>query len=69
MISFRVITIAAQDRSPSWAGNEHRICVKEETDNAWIGWADPTDSRNSPHHKPGIDRPTTYPKFAWRQVD
>ena len=59
------ITIGATEHNGRWARNTHRIVLKEERPDAFVGWPDPTDARNSEHWKPGIDKPMIYPKFAW----
>jgi len=65
--SFPVVLIGATEHGPKWDFNTHRIAVKEETPEAFIGWPDPTDKRNSEHWNPGFDRPLQYPKFAWER--
>lgn len=64
-----VITIGATEHTGCWVGNTHRIIVKEETAEHFVGWPDPTDPRNSENWKPGIDKPMLYPKFAWERYE
>jgi hypothetical protein len=60
-----VITIGATEHGGRWDHNTHRIVLKEELADKFIGWPDPTDPHCSDQWKPGIDRPLEYPKFAW----
>ena len=59
------VTLRATDHRPSYAQNTHRVILRSETDEAFYGWPDPADKRNSENWKPGIDTPLEYPKFAW----
>lgn len=60
-----VITLSATKHGGRWDHNTHRIVLKEETPEAFIGWPDPTDGHCSDKWQPGISKPLTYPKFAW----
>jgi len=60
-----VITIGATSYGGCWDHNTHRIVIAEETSEAFIAWPDPTDPHCSNNWKPGIDKPLSYPKFAW----
>lgn len=68
-----LLTITALDDTGDpqgkWAGNRHRIVLKEETPDTFVGWPDPTDPRNSDQHRPGVDKPMTWPKFAWKVIE
>lgn len=64
----RLVTLTAQDDGPLWAGNTHRVFLKEENTDFFIGWPDPADKRNSEHWKPGVDKPLQYPRLAWKEV-
>jgi hypothetical protein len=64
----QTITIRATEHGPRWDGNTHRMILKCETEQAFIGWPDATDKRNSPNWNPATDKPMTYPKFAWEIV-
>lgn len=64
----KVITLGATEHTGCYAGNTHRVIIREETAEAFVGWPDPSDSRNSEHWNPAKDKPLTYPKFAWEAV-
>lgn len=63
-----VITIRCEDDRSCFAANTHRIVVMEDRPDAIVGWPDPLDARCSNNWRPGVDKPLTYPKFAWRTV-
>lgn len=60
-----IVTLGATEHGAKWDHNTHRVVIQTETNDAFIGWPDQTDPRNSEHWKPGTGRPMLYPKFAW----